>query len=449
MTPHATDTIAAIATGTAPAGVGILRISGPAVHGMAQALLGRAPRPRHAHFVGLRDAAGELIDQGLLLYFPAPRSFTGEDVLELQAHGSPVVLNLLLQRVTELGARQARPGEFSERAFLNGKLDLAQAEAVADLIAAGSEAQARAAQRSLQGVFSERIEALIEHLTRLRVHVEAAIDFPEEEIDFLADPLIAERLGTVRTEAGSLLVACRRGARLTRGLHAVILGPPNAGKSSLLNALLGKERAIVTEQAGTTRDLLQERLLIDGVELTLVDTAGLRADSDDPIEREGIRRARAERAQADLLLLVLADGDVGAEAALRAEGAGSAQRLWIHNKIDLSGGPAGPRSSEDGDRHLGLSARTGEGIDTLHGTLSELAQGGSEPVAFSARERHVTALQQATAALERAAATLEAGAGELLAEELRAAQHELGTITGAIDADALLGRIFSEFCIGK
>ncbi|MCK7592456.1 tRNA uridine-5-carboxymethylaminomethyl(34) synthesis GTPase MnmE [Pseudomarimonas salicorniae] len=443
------DTIAAVASGAAPAGVGIVRVSGPAVPGLAARLLGRPPRPRHAHYLTLRDDAGEPIDQGLLLFFPAPHSFTGEDVMELQVHGSPVVLNTLVHHLVGLGARHARPGEFSERAFLNNKLDLAQAEAVADLITAGSELQARAALRSLQGAFSRRVDDLVEAVTRLRIHVEAAIDFPEEEIDFLADPVIGERLAAVTDQARALLGETRRGARITRGLHAVILGPPNAGKSSLLNALLGDERAIVTEQAGTTRDLLHERLRIDGVEIGLVDTAGLREDSEDAIEREGMRRARQQRAQADLLLLVLPDGDGAAEALLREESAGAARRIWIHNKIDLSGGPAGRRDAADGELHVGLCARSGQGLDTLHRLLRELAGASTEGGAFSARERHVEALAAALAHLEAAADPSLAGAGELMAEELRQAQQRLGEITGAFDADALLGRIFSEFCIGK
>jgi tRNA modification GTPase len=444
----ANDTIAAIATGNAAAGVGIVRVSGPAVPGIAARLLGRTPRPRHAHYLRLRDVAGEAIDDGLLLYFPAPHSFTGEDVLELQGHGSPVVLDLLLRDLLGDGARLARPGEFSERAYLNGKLDLAQAEAVADLIAAGSEAQARAAQRSLQGVFSNRVEALVEALTRLRVHVEAAIDFPEEEIDFLADPQIAQRHRELQLQLEALLADAARGARLNRGLHALILGPPNAGKSSLLNLLSGSERAIVTERAGTTRDLLHQRIQLDGVELTVVDSAGLHEASEDPIEQEGMRRARAERAQADLLLLVVADGDQHAERSLRAE-VGSARCLWVHNKIDLSGGPAGRRLAADAALRFGLCARSGEGLDALRAALREQAQGGAEPVAFSARARHLDALGRSRQALQQAGEWLQQGAGELLAEELRAAQQALGEITGTVDVDALLGRIFSEFCIGK
>ena len=444
------DTIAAIATGPAAGGVGIVRVSGPAVPLIAERLLGKSPRPRHAHYLLLRDGSGEAIDQGLLLYFPAPQSFTGEHVLELQLHGSPVVLNILLRHLAGLGARQARPGEFSERAFLNGKLDLAQAEAVADLISAGSALQARAALRSLRGEFSRRIETLVEALTRLRVHVEAAIDFPEEEIDFLADRVIGETLAALIASARELLVECERGARVNRGLHAVILGPPNAGKSSLLNALLGEQRAIVTDQAGTTRDLLQERLLIDGVEITLVDTAGLRQDSTDAIEREGMRRARLERERADLQLLVLAEGDDEAEIALREECSSQAPRIWVHNKLDLrSSAEPGLRRRQGEDIHVGVSALTGQGIDVLHRLLREQAQGGSEAVAFSARERHVQSVRNALAHLDEAGRQLDQGAGELVAEELRQAQQTLAETTGAVDSDALLGRIFSEFCIGK
>ncbi|GIX34974.1 MAG: tRNA modification GTPase MnmE [Lysobacteraceae bacterium] len=443
------DTIAAIATGRVPAGVGIVRISGPEAPAIAATLLGRRPRPRHAHLLRLVDAEGGLIDQGLLLAFPAPHSFTGEDVVELQLHGSPVVLDLALARVCALGARHARPGEFTERAFLNGKIDLAQAEAVADLIAAGSEAQARAAARSLQGVFSRKVEALVEGLTRLRVHVEAAIDFPEEEIDHLADPVLRQALDGLDAELAALLAESRRGARLNRGQQVLILGPPNAGKSSLLNLLAGCERAIVTPTPGTTRDLLHQDIHLDGLTLTLVDTAGLRAESTDAIELEGMRRARAQRDLADLLLLVIPDGDETALAELLAELDPGRPVLVVHNKIDLSGGRAGLRHREGKRWHLGLCARSGDGLDALRQALAEQLLGGAEPAAFTARERHVQALQRAGDCLQRASSLLAAGQGELLAEELRHAQTALGEITGAVDADTLLGRIFSAFCIGK
>lgn len=443
------DTIAAVATAPGAGGVGVLRISGPAAAAIAHALLGRTPRARHAHHAAFRDAAGEAIDRGLLLWFPAPRSYTGEDVLELQAHGSPMVLRLLLARAIELGARHARAGEFSERAFLNGKLDLAQAEAVADLIASGSEAAARAARRSLEGVFSARVHALTADVVRLRVWIEAAIDFPEEEIDFLAAPQLAGDLAAIRTDLDDLLSATRRGVRLADGLHAVIVGRPNTGKSSLLNALARSERAIVTDVAGTTRDVLRETIDLDGIALTLVDTAGLR-ESGDVIEREGIRRARAELERADLAILVSDDAHADADRALFDALPAHAARLVVHNKIDLDG--LAPRAEmRDGCTHLWLSARSGAGLDLLMVELKRHAgRGEAGDGAFSARARHVAALERARAQLESAADALTVQrAGELAAEELRLVQQALGEVTGEFHGDDLLGAIFSSFCIGK
>jgi tRNA modification GTPase len=443
-----TDTIAAIASAAGPAGIGVIRVSGDRAAAIATTLLGRAPRPRRAELATVCDASGDALDEALLIYFAGPRSFTGEDVLEIQGHGSPVLLRAILRRVIQLGARPARAGEFSERAFLNGKLDLAQAEAVADLIAAGSEAAARAALRSLQGAFSTRVNALLDALTRLRVHVEAAIDFTDEEIDFLADAAIAAQLAAATEHVDTLLVEGRRGARLRAGLHVAILGPPNAGKSSLLNALAGDERAIVTDRAGTTRDVLRETIDLGGIALTLADTAGLREHSGDVIELEGMRRARAESRQADLLLLVVADGDHTAELALRHECPPGVSRLWVHNKIDLSG-RAAASERHDGETHIALSLQRGDGLELLRAALREHAAGGGEAVAFSARERHLDALLRCREVLQRAAAQLAAGYGELLAEELRLAQNALGEITGVFEADDLLGAIFSTFCIGK
>lgn len=443
------DTIAAVASAPGIGGVGVLRISGPAAGTIAGRLLGRAPRPRHAHYAAFADAAGEIIDRGLLLWFPAPRSYTGEDVLELQGHGSPVALRRLLARTIELGARHARPGEFSERAFLNGKLDLAQAEAVADLIASGSDAAARAAMRSLDGEFSRRVHALTEAVVRLRVWIEAAIDFPEEEIDFLATPQLADDLAGLRTRLAELLAGARRGVRLADGLHVVIVGRPNVGKSSLLNALAASERAIVTEIAGTTRDVLRETIDLDGIALTLVDTAGLR-EADDLVEREGIRRARAELERADLALL-LDDGAAPHDAAeLCADLPAQLAHIVIHNKIDLADGR--PRAETIGDTaHIWLSARSGAGLDLLIAELKRHAgQGESAEGAFTARARHVAALERAgdhLAAAEQA--LLVHRAGELAAEELRQVQHALGEITGEFSSDDLLGEIFSSFCIGK
>lgn len=443
------ETIAAIATAAGVGGIGVLRVSGPAVPTIARALLGREPQARHAHFCRFRDAAGHNIDQGLLLYFAAPASFTGEHVLELHCHGSPVVLGLLRKRLQALGARAARPGEFSERAFLNGKLDLAQAEAVADLVASGSEAAARAAMRSLEGAFSERVNALTEAVIALRVWIEAAIDFPEEEIDFLAEPRLLEQLDKLRQSFDRDLGDARRGQRLRDGLHAVIVGRPNAGKSSLLNALAGSDRAIVTATPGTTRDLVSETVAIDEVAVTLVDTAGLH-HTEDAIEAEGMRRARAELARADLGLLVCdEDARLGEDLELLAGLAPSAMRLVVHSKCDL-GKRAPQREVHDGISTVRLSARTGEGLDLLHAELKALAGGCADEGAFSTRARHVQALENARALLEEARHALVAlGAGELAAEALRACQRELDQITGRFSSDDLLGRIFADFCIGK
>lgn len=447
--PSQCEPIVAIATAAGPAGLGVVRISGAGALAIGRAIGGLQPRPRHAHYVRFRGADDSVIDDGLLLYFAAPASYTGEDVIELQAHGSPALLRLLLARCIELGARMARPGEFTERAFLNGRLDLAQAEAVADLIHASSEAAARAARRALDGEFSRRVHELIEALTALRIYVEAAIDFPEEEIDFLAGPELKARLARVRALMEALLREARRGQRLRDGLHVVIAGPPNAGKSSLLNALAGSERAIVTDIAGTTRDLLRENVLIDGIELTLVDTAGLREGAG-VVEAEGMRRARAEFARADLALGVVECGSEQSQLpALREELAGVPRVIWLHNKCELAGLPARGDSLEDG-MHLWLSAREGMGLDALRDALKQAAGlGEAAEGAVSARTRHVDALQRANVQLESATQRLAEGSGELAAEDLRAAQEALGEISGRLSADDLLGRIFGSFCIGK
>ena len=441
------DTIAAIATAPGAAGVGVVRVSGPAAPAIAAALLGRAPRPRHAHFADFRDGEGALLDRGLLLYFPAPASYTGEHVLELQGHGSPVLLDALLRRACALGARLARPGEFTERAFLNGKLDLAQAEAVADLIAARSATAAHAALASMEGVFSRRVEALLQALVALRVHVEAAIDFPEEEIDFLADPAIGARLDALRADLAALLHEARRGVRLNDGLRVAIVGRPNAGKSSLLNALAGSERAIVTAIAGTTRDVLREQVDLDGIALELADTAGLR-ETEDPVEREGVRRAHGELQRADAVLLVTEAAHAEADLAL-LDALPPTAALVLVNKIDLDGAAA-REETRAGLPWLWLSARTGAGLDALRARLRALAGATGGEGAFSARRRHVLALERVAVHLDRAAEVLAATrAGELAAEELRQAQHALGEITGAYGSDDLLGAIFSSFCIGK
>ena len=439
----ATDTIAAIATAAGAAGVGIVRLSGPRARAIAETVCARTLRARHAHHVRFRDADGATLDDGIALWFAAPASFTGEDVVELQSHGSPAVLRELLARCAALGARMARPGEFSERAFLNGKLDLAQAEAVADLIAASDARSARAARRALDGVFSRRVDGLAADVLHLRVHVEAMIDFADEPIETLGGDAVQQRLGATRAALAQLLEDAGRGQKLRDGLHAVLVGPPNAGKSSLLNALAGSERAIVTDIAGTTRDLLRETLRIDGLELTLVDTAGLHAGGD-AIEREGMRRAQAELARADLAMAVLdaRDPQAGRDAVAGAA-AQAARTLWLHNKADLL--DARPPLGEDA---LYVSAATGFGLEALHARLRAVG-GGEGEGAFTARARQVEALRRARDGLEAAAGWWARGALELAAESLRAAHDALGEITGKVGADALLGHIFSSFCIGK
>ena len=446
----ATDTIAAIATAAGAGGVGIVRISGPRSREIAHALIGKYPQARKVHVATIRDANAEVLDRGIALYFGAPKSYTGEDVLELQVHGSPVVLDLILRRVIALGARLARPGEFSERAYLNGKLDLAQAEAVADLIASGSESAARAAMRSLEGDFSRAVQELFEALVHLRAWLEAALDFPEEEIDFLSAPQLHDQLAALRAGIADLLQAARRGVVLRDGLHVVIVGRPNAGKSSLLNALAQSERAIVTPIAGTTRDVLRESVDLDGIGLTLVDTAGLR-ESHDLVEAEGIRRARAELARADVAILVTDDEHADIDRELLNECNAGAVRLAVHNKIDLSGNSPSLRVDAHGETRIALSAHTGAGLDLLRAELARLAgRGDGTHGAFSARRRHVDALAHVANHLERAETHLNIGrAGELAAEELRQAQRALGEITGEYSSDDLLGAIFSAFCIGK
>jgi tRNA modification GTPase len=443
-------TIAAIATPPGRGGIGIVRISGPATRNIAESILGTLPSPRHVSFANFLDAASQPIDQGLAIFFSAPHSFTGEDVLELHGHGGPVVLDMLLKRVLELGARVARPGEFSERAFLNGKLDLAQAEAVADLIEAGSETAARSALRSLEGGFSQRVHALVEGLTRLRLYVEAAIDFPEEEIDFLADERVTQELDVLMQDIGKLLASTQQGVLLHDGMTVVLAGPPNAGKSSLLNALAARDTAIVSAIPGTTRDVLRERIHIDGMPLHIVDTAGLR-ESRDEIESEGIRRAREQMERADRVLLVLDDSSHDAlPAEVMQHVPAKLLRTVIHNKIDLTGRASGVTKTAN-ETEIALSAKTGDGLDDLHRHLKECM--GFQPAgegAFMARRRHLDAIRRAQVCLVQGKARLkESRAGELLAEELRLAQQALSEITGEFTPEDLLGRIFSSFCIGK
>lgn len=447
--PH-NDTIVAIATAPGAGGIGIVRLSGPQAAAMAESICGCELPPRHARHVRFADADGNILDDGIALLFRAPASYTGEDVVELQAHGSPAVLQALVARCQALGARGARPGEFSERAFLGGKLDLAQAEAVADLIAAGDLRAARAARRALDGTFSRRIEALAAQLLALRVHVEAAIDFADEPLDTLGGRQLHANLEAAIVALATLQADAERGRKLRDGLHAVIVGPPNVGKSSLLNALAGDERAIVTEIAGTTRDLLHETIRIDGVELTLVDTAGLR-ETVDAIEREGIRRARRELERADIALVVVDARDPLADrAAIEAAVADVPTRLWLHNKRDLLAADAAS-ASEVGDV-LPVSAITGAGFERLHARLRALWQAQDADATegtFTARARHLDALRRTATELAAARQALDAEALDLAAEALRTAHDALGEITGRIAPDDLLGHIFSTFCIGK
>lgn len=445
-----TDTIAAIATAPGRGGVGIVRVSGPLCAAIAEAVCGDPPAPRRARFRRFRSSDGGVIDEGIVLYFPAPRSLTGEDVLELQGHGSPVVMDMLLGRVVELGARPARPGEFSQRAFLNDKLDLVQAEAVADLIASTTAEAARAALRSLEGDFSRWVRGLVEGLVELRMYVEAAIDFPEEEIDFLVDSTLAERLRSLREQLSALKAAAGQGRLLRDGMTVVIAGRPNAGKSSLLNRLAGREAAIVTDIPGTTRDVLRERIGIDGMPLHAIDTAGLRDDSRDPVEREGIRRAWAEIETADRILLLVDDreGLTAADRALREQLPAETGVTVIHNKIDLTGREPALQTADWG-HELWLSAKTGAGLELLREHLKTCMGYHGGEGSLMARRRHLDALDRAAGALAAADGQLAARAGELAAEELRHAQNALSEITGEFTSDDLLARIFSSFCVGK
>jgi tRNA modification GTPase len=444
------DTIAAIATAPGQGGIGIVRISGPHVPTIAEQIIGRLPQPRYATFARFRDGEQQVIDEGIALYFPAPDSFSGEHVLELQGHGGPVVMDLLLQRVLQLGARMAHAGEFSRRAFLNDKLDLAQAEAIADLIESGTAAAARLAVRSLDGEFSQRIHRLVDELVRLRMYVEAAIDFPEEEIDFLSDGKVSAHLRAITEDLRSVQKSARTGRLMRDGMTLVIAGLPNAGKSSLMNALAGWEAAIVTEVPGTTRDLLRERIQIDGMPLHLIDTAGLR-ESGDRIEQEGVRRAREEIARADRILWVF-DGGVDPDhkafdPACLPEGV---PVTFVRNKIDLTG--ESPELIEKwAGPELSLSATSGAGMELLREHLKQsMGYQGEQEGEFIARRRHLVALERAAEHLQNGVTVLTASnAGELLAEDLRQAQNTLSEITGEFTADDLLGEIFSSFCIGK
>jgi len=438
--PVAPDTIAAVATPAGRGGIGIVRVSGPGVPAIAMAVLGALPEPRRATHCDFLDARGARLDEGLALYFQAPHSYTGEPVLELQGHGGVVVMQEVLAAVLDAGARLAEPGEFTRRAFLNGKLDLAQAEAVADLIDAASREAARSALRSLAGEFSAAIRALVDQLTELRALTEAMLDFPEEQVDSLHRRDAAERLARLRASLDDVLAKSRQGSLLRSGIHAVLAGRPNVGKSSLLNRLAGEERAIVTALPGTTRDALREAIHIEGVPIVVVDTAGLR-ESRDEVEQLGMARTRAELRQADVVLVVVEAGRPEAPETPLPEGVA---RITVVNKIDLVAGLAAGR---EGDL-VRVSAKTGAGLDALRSAILEAAGWSARgETVFLARERHLRALNAARGHLEAAAA--QRAQWEFFAEELRLAQAALSSITGEFTADDLLGEIFSRFCIGK
>jgi tRNA modification GTPase len=448
-----TTTIAAIATPPGRGGVGVIRLSGPKSYAIAEALTQQAlGSARYAAFRKFYDAAGEIMDEGLVICFPNPNSFTGEDVVELQGHGGPVIQNALLGRLLELGATAAKAGEFSMRAFENGKLDLVQAEAIADLIDATSQAAARSAVRSLQGAFSTKVNSVLEQLIHLRLHVEAAIDFPEEEIDFLADGKILTLLDGVTSAVAQVQKSARQGQLLREGLQVVIAGKPNAGKSSLLNALAGIERAIVTDIAGTTRDVLHEKITLNGLPITLTDTAGLR-ETGDIVEKEGIRRAIKEIEQADLLLLVydLSQGDNPLQLAQDyfEDHIEPKRLILIGNKCDLLARDAAT-GDLNGFRHIAVSAKQETGVQALIDAITAHAGFQPEEDTFIARTRHLDAMKRTQYYLAEAREQLVVyNAGELVAESLRLAQNALGEITGDFSADDLLGKIFGSFCIGK
>jgi tRNA modification GTPase len=446
------ETIVAVATAPGRGGVGVVRISGKQAAEIVQGICGKLPQPRYAQFTHFRDKSGDLIDSGIALYFPGPTSFTGEDVVELQGHGSPLVMDQLCQRAIELGARMARPGEFSERAFLNNKMDLAQAEAVADLIESSTEQAARSAVRSLQGDFSNRINAFLEELTHLRMYVEASIDFADEEIDFLAEAQVDQQLQDLLRTLDGITGSARQGRLLREGISVVLAGQPNAGKSSLHNQLAGHDAAIVTDVAGTTRDVLREQIHLQGMPLRISDTAGLHEATTDVVELEGIRRTQNELAQADHILLIIDDshGMTVQDRKILEEMPADKPLTVIRNKIDRSGHQAS-ETVEDGMPTIFLSAKTGEGMELLRQHLFKaVGFHPEEEGVFIARRRHLDALSRARQAIVNGYDCLAGmGAGELLAEELRQAQNALGEITGTFTTEDLLDHIFSSFCIGK
>jgi tRNA modification GTPase len=450
------DTIAAQATPPGRGGVGIVRLSGPLSLTIAEQILGYKPTPRNAHYGPFKDAKGEQIDLGISIYFPNPHSFTGEDVIEFQGHGGPVIIDMLLSRTLELGARLARPGEFSERAFLNDKMDLTQAEAIADLIDSASTQAAKCALRSLQGAFSKRIDSLVESLIHLRIYVEAAIDFPEEEIDFIGDGKVANELADIQQNLLAVQKEAKQGAIIREGMSVVIAGRPNAGKSSLLNALSGKDSAIVTSIEGTTRDVLREQINIDGMPLHIIDTAGLR-ESPDEVEQIGIERAWQEIHKADRILLMVDSKS--------SSSATDPEQIWpefvaqltnrdnltlVRNKVDLTQEAVG-MTQINGVPVISLSAKNEEGVEHLTQHLKDvMGYDSTTEGGFIARRRHIEALNKADKFLSAGSLQLhDFGAGELLAEDLKEAQNALSEITGAFTSDDLLGRIFGSFCIGK
>lgn len=444
-----TDTIAAVATPSGRGGIGIVRVSGPLAAGIAEKLVGRVPPARMASYAAVRDADGRVVDRGIALYFPGPHSYTGEPVLEFQGHGGPAVVGEVLRACLRAGARPAQAGEFTRRAFLNGRLDLAQAEAVADLIDAASAEAARSAMRSLSGEFSAEIAAMVRELTELRALTEAMLDFPEEDLDDLHAEDARVRIEGVRGRLAGLLRRSRQGRLLREGVHVVIAGSPNVGKSSLLNRLAGEDRAIVAAKPGTTRDVLRETILVDGVPVHIADTAGLRETTDE-VEREGMQRAWREAEGADLVLAVFETGGrpgSGDEEEMLRRLPPGVRKLHVYNKVDLDPERV-PGLQPDGRGSIHVSAKTGAGLDTLRQHIVAAAgwQGEGETV-FLARERHLRALREAAARID--AAAVELARRELFAEELRLAQDALSSITGEFTADDLLGEIFSRFCIGK
>lgn len=447
MKKYPNDTIAAQATPPGRGGIGIVRVSGPDAQKIATRFLGKIPKARYAQYRAFKDSDGATIDEGIVIFFPAPNSFTGEDVLEFHGHGGPVVMDRLLKSILDAGTRLAKPGEFTERAFLNNKIDLAQAEAIADLIDASSEEAAHSAVRSLQGDFSRRIRRVIDALIELRKWIEACIDFPEEEIEFLNEDRVQKDLNSIIEQLNAVLASAKQGTLLQEGMSVVIAGRPNVGKSSLLNQLSGRDTAIVTEIAGTTRDILREYIHIDGMPLHVVDTAGLH-QSDNVVEQEGMRRAKQEIHNADMVLYMF-DGkknDIENLVEISAEH----PNVLIKNKIDLSGELPEKTNTNDSVT-IKLSAKTGEGIDLLKTHLKEFMgyQKNQEGV-FTARRRHLDALMRAKNHLRSGRDQLYSHhAGELLAEDLRLAQNALSHITGEFTSNDLLGEIFSSFCIGK